>query len=264
MRKCFYILFLLLSLSCEDEVNLKLNVAEPVIVIDATIEEKVPCNVKLSKSQGFWDNSPYEKISGARIMLRVEGVDEPEILSEREEGLYTSKMLGVTNAKYSLEVNIDGKTYTSKAQLPPVVPIDSIYIYNIQPGSESWYSPCIVFHDTPAIPNYYYTIVYVNDNVMRSIFINDDQFRDGLEVHRILYFNKEDNGDEELKLGDTVRVKMESINEGTYKFYNSINHGAGGNNPVSSFSGGAYGNFKAFSSSSIEMTITEDRIHTVK
>ncbi len=263
-NKLRIIILLLSFISCEEVINIDLKESAPRLVIDASITDSSPCIIALTESQGFYSDEPYTRISGATIVLS-DNMGNKEIVKEtKEKGIYMSIMSGETGNTYSLNISLNKEIYEAKATIPKAVPIDSLYIYNVKVSKDNWYSPCIRFLDPSEEENYYYTMMYVNGTMMRSIYLNDDEFRNGLITDRILYFDKEDNNDEELKIGDHIRVEMQTLDKGMYTFYKSLYSIAAGGatNPISNFSGGVLGCFKAYSSSYKEITISKDHIYT--
>ena len=260
-----FIFIAILTLSCEEVVNINLKQSEPKNTIDASISEGTPCKIFMTKSQAFRNNSPYERVGGAFIEL-VSSEGERETLKEssREPGLYVSRMIGKVNLTYNLKIQVDEDMYEASATIPQAVLIDRVYIYEIKAGSKSWYSPAIVFQDPPEEENYYYTILSVNEKIMRTIYLNDDKNRNGLERHRILFFDKEDNDDEDLKTGDQLNVEMQTLDKGMYIFYKSLYSVAEGTNAITNFTGGAYGCFKAYNSSFISAVVSQDIVESGK
>jgi len=262
IRYLFVLVTILGLISCEEIVDLDLKEIKPRIVIDASITENQECVVAITRTQQFNESFPAEMIGGATITIsNSDGRSEQLKDTRHYAGVYISSMTGVVGMEYTLDVVIEGEKYTAKATIPPVVPIDSIYIYNIQPGTEPWYSPCIVYHDPPGKGNYYHSLVYVNGNLMRTIHLSKDEYTDGLVVDDILYFNKEHNNDEELKVGDHIMVEFQTLDVGAYTFYNSIAFSTG-TNPISNFSGGVLGCFKAYNTDTKDVIIEEDIIYT--
>lgn len=257
-------LLLVLLFSCEKIVDIDLRSVEPRLVIDASITEFSPCVVRLTKSQDFKDNGPSTRVSGATIELRDED-GYMEILKESDNspGVYTSLLQGVPNKKYFLKVEVEDKIYEASAVIPEVIPIEEAYIYEIKAGSGSWYSPSFIFQDPPGIANYYYTILYVNGNPMKTIYLDDDEFRDGLRVHNILFFNRNDNHGNDLETGDEIKIEFQSLDKGMYTFYKSLFSVAadGGTNPITNFSGNVLGCFKAYNTSFIEYNVSGDIIY---
>ena len=264
-----YIVILVIAsffMSCEEVVNVKLNSAEPRLVIDGSITSGEPCLVFLSMTQSFHDNGAYKRISGATIEL-TDDTGNREILVEsiNEKGAYFSAMLGEANKKYHLKVLVEKGVYEASATIPVVVPIDSIYIYNIRVGKENWYSPTVIFDDPAGIENYYYSSITLNSKLLNTIYLDDDEFQDGVkEVHNILFYDSESNNDEDIKLGDEITVNMQTLDKGMYTFYKSIFSVAAGGatNPITNFSGDVLGCFKAYSSSSKTIIVSESHIYT--
>jgi hypothetical protein len=258
------IVLLFSMVSCEEIIDVKLPEMEPRLVIDASITENQSCIVTITKTQSFNDSLPPETIQGATIILTDDlgNREELEGGSGRYGGVYISSLSGTVGAKYTLTVIIEGQEYVAEAMLPAPIPVDSIYIYNIQPGKDHWYSPCIVYQDPPGEKNYYHPLVYINNDLLRTIYYDDDEYRDGLMIHNILYFNKEHNNDNELEIGDHITVEFQTINEGAYTYYRTSDSFTVGTNPISNFSGGVLGCFKAYNTTFAEVVITEDIIYT--
>ena len=268
MKKYLYKIVLLFAVivlaSCEQIVDLDLRSVEPKLVIDASITEDMPCTVILTKTQDFNNNDPYQVVSGAIITL-TDDQGVKHTLAEMQPGKYLSSVRGVVNKKYSLHVEVEGKSYEAVGTIPERVPIDSMYIYNIRFGTEDFYSPAIIFDDPKGVENFYYTTVFINDRMLRTVYVRSDEYQDGVEqLHDILFYNREDNGDADLKIGDKVRVHMQTIDKGAYTYFSTMALvGAGGAaNPISNFSGNALGCFKAYNLSTKEIVITESHVYT--
>lgn len=259
------ILSIFLFTSCEKIVDLDLHTATPKLVINAAITEGSPCTVYLTMSQAFNDNSNFKTVDNAEIILADEN-GNIEIMRETKTmaGLYISNMLGAVNKRYYIRVVVEGNVYESSVVIPYSIPIEETYIYEIKAGKDSWYSPSFIFHDPADETNYYYTILYVNGNPMKSIYLDDDEFRNGLKIHRILYFDKDDNNDLDLKTGDEIRIELQSLDKGMYTFYKSLFSIAadGGTNPITNFSGDVLGCFKGYNTSIAEFIVSPDAIYS--
>lgn len=258
------IIMTLLFASCEEIVDIDLKSAAPKYVIDATISENMECIVTITKSQAFRDNSSYEKISGAVIELTDESGNS-EIVKERifEPGVYSSEMKGVIHTTYRLKVTIDDVVAEASGTIPQAIPIEETYIYEIKVGSSSWYSPSFIFNDPIGEENYYYTILTINDRTMKTIYLHNDEYRNGKKVHKILFFNRQDNNDEDLKTGDYAQIEMQAIDKGAYTYYKSFSSVAAGGatNPLSNFSGNVLGCFKAYNPSFGYLSVSVDAIY---
>ena len=267
MKKSIYTVIAVLALSfsaCEKVVDLDLNSIEPRLVIDASISDGEECKVVLSMTKNYYDNSELDYVSGAQVFISVNGGNEEQLVEAPPGGFYFSSTRGITNETYTVRVVVDGKEYKSTATIPPTVPIDRLFIYNIQLDDKYWFSPCVAFHDPGGIANYYLYTIYVNDRRMKSIYVDDDIYNDGLYHERILPFDDTDNNEEELVYGDNVRVVMESLDIGAFTFYQTLFSVAsgGGTNPIGNFTGGVLGCFKAYGASPYEIIISEDNVFT--
>ena len=276
MKNHIYITLALLSLlfsGCEKMVDLDLKSIEPQLVIDAYItdqthNERPPCSVTLSLTQDYYaKESAKTMVSGAQVYLSVDNgmsVSE-EQLTETKTGVYTSDNMGVAGYTYTLRVIVDGKEYQSTATLPETTHVEELYIYSFELDGKYWFTPCVTFNDPAGIVNYYYYSLWINGRKMMSIDFDDDLFFDGLYKERLLFFDKEENLDEDLVYGDRVEVEVQSIAQGAFKFYQSLYSIAsgGGTNPIGNISGGVLGCFKAYGSSRNDIPyITEDNVVT--
>lgn len=265
-----YIVMLGLAISfnsCEKMVDLELNSIEPQLVIDAAIEDGKVCVVKLSLTQDYFERGSAQYVSGAKVYLSFQNgmATGEEQLFETAKGIYTSVMQGTIGYTYTLKVVVNDKEYKSTATIPHSVPIDKLYIYSLELDGKYWFNPCVAFYDPVDVANYYYYILTINDKKMSNIYVDDDIYSNGIYHNRLLIFDKAENDDEDLKYGDDVEVELQSIDEGAFVFFQSLNSIAsgGGTNPIGNISGGVLGCFKAYSSSSSKIYhISENDVYS--
>lgn len=262
MKVLNYILIITISallLSCETEIDLDLKSAEPRLVIDANIAEGATCYVLLSMTKDYWDQEeiPYG-VDGATITLS-DSKSNPEVLQPTgNKGVYTSSRIkGKVGNTYTLTVSLEGKTYIATEKIPVPVPIHHIRTYKMDTGGDSYYYPCISFRDPADVENYYLYVMELNGRPLQKKKVDDDKNSNGKLKEPILFF---DNKDDEIQVGDYVRVELQSVSFGAYNYYKTITPPGGvqNSNPISNFSGNVLGLFKAYSSSTIDMTITEE------
>lgn len=266
--KYVYKLILIISLfashlSCEEEATLDLKPGKPRLVIDAAISEEVECTVKLTLTQSFYDNIPYQYVSGATVTLSDDMGYFEELREEvGKPGEYVSYKLGEVGVKYTLKVTVDGESYESTVVIPKAVQLEEIYVYEIKAGNKSYYSPSVFYQDPAGERNYYYTKVTVNDRTLKTLYLHDDDSRDGKRIHRVLFFDKEANGGNTLQTEDNIDVEMQTIDYGMYEFYRSWSSFVGGDsNPTTNFTGDVLGCFKAYNSSYISMVVNSNNIY---
>lgn len=269
MKKNIYILFTIacsmLFVSCEKIVDLDLRTIDPRLVIDATMQEGNPCIVYLNLTQDYYNNEKSPTVSGGIITLS-DDTGNTETLVEIVPGVYTSQeMIGMSNETYTLNVSVKGKTYTAKSTLMETVPIDSLYTYNIEIGKEHFYSPAIIFQDPVGAENYYYSKVFVNGRRLSTVYLSNDEYKNGKIMNDVLFYDRADNNDDDLEIGDEIKVEMRTIDKGAYDYLLSMSYSVaagGATNPISNFSGGVLGWFSAYGLSTREMVIAEDNIFT--
>lgn len=117
--------------SCEDPIDVTLNEAEDLIVVDAWLTnssgEQV---VKLTLTQPYFDNTFANGITNANVVVtRNDGTEFEFIHAGEGRYIYTldiNETFGETGDSFELTVNIDNKVLSSSTQLFRVPPIDSI------------------------------------------------------------------------------------------------------------------------------------------
>lgn len=259
MKRYIYnslLLFLICSVltSCTEDVILDLKGVEPKLIIDASFPNGKPCTVLLTTTQDYYDNSPAPVVTGAVITL-ADNLGNIDTLTEVNSGVYVSpSLIGTPGLTYTLNIESKGKQYSSTADFPYTVDIDSIYFMDIKMGDKNFYTPVIIYQDPPDIENFYYSSISVNGKRLRTIFLNNDEYKDGKRTEYVTGFNSDDNDGDNLKMGDVVEIEMRSINKSAYEFYASL-YSTVVANPTSSFSGGAIGCFMTYGSSTIQAQI---------
>ncbi|MFT3993491.1 MAG: DUF4249 domain-containing protein [Dysgonomonas sp.] len=258
------LLFIATLLSCEKDVLLNLRSIEPRLVIDAFMQENHPCTVFLTETQDYYDNDYPIPVESAIIILS-DNEGNVEELKETSSGIYQSHtIIGMPEKTYTLKVTTGGETYVATSTMPHTVEVESLYIYNIPIGKEDWYSPCLVFDDPKGIDNYYMATLYINGRRLRSPYLFDDEYKDGMRVENILFYAGDNNKDEDLKKGDLVKVEMRTITQSAYNYFVSMNSIAsgGGTNPTTNFSGDVLGCFNIYGFSTIDTIVEDNNIYT--
>ena len=120
--------------SCETIIDPKLADAEPVMVIDAWLDNKSENQmVILTKSQGYFDAAPLVAVNGATV--EVLNITSGELLIFTEQGttgkyLWTpaapGNTIGQVGDQFRLSVEFDGLSYEATSAMNRVPVIDSI------------------------------------------------------------------------------------------------------------------------------------------
>lgn len=132
MKKLKYILFGLVffQLACEDPIEVELDQGEPLLVVDAWLNNFTETQtIKLSLSQPYFDSSAAQTINNAIILVtKTDGT----VLNFESQGagVYTydpgNNPIGNVGSQYTLSIELDGKNYTATSTMNRVPPIDSI------------------------------------------------------------------------------------------------------------------------------------------
>lgn len=121
--------------SCEEIINPELRNADPVLVIDAWINDKVEDQViRLSLSQPYLSDELPAGVSGATIKVSYDGGTLDFIEDANEPGAYrwstdeatSEAVFGEIGRNYTLTVIVNGQTFEAFSKINRTVAIDSI------------------------------------------------------------------------------------------------------------------------------------------
>lgn len=132
MKKFFIILAVFALLSCEDDINVDLADAKPVLAFDAWIYRKAEKQtIRITRTNTYFDGSEPEGVSGASVLV-VDAGGSIYPFNEESPGFYSwlptnaTDSFGTVGQTYFLDVQINGKQYGSVSRMGRVPEIDSI------------------------------------------------------------------------------------------------------------------------------------------
>jgi hypothetical protein len=234
MKNLSLILFsLLIFTACETVVDLELNEGDKSLVSEAVLEfpsdsEFGIVHVYLTESTNFFSNTPNKPVSSAEIIL-----NDTYVLEEQADsiGYYIAegipKELG---ASYTLDITaeINGLTgsWIGADSLMDIPVVDSVYvIYKpaMGPMDDGGYYVKMAFEEPGNEANYYHQKMNVKRNDTLKAFRSPgyNEIYDDLWVNG-QYLDFEINR-RPLLLNDTVNLKLSSITEASYMFYDNVN-----------------------------------------
>jgi hypothetical protein len=261
------------STGCEKVINIDLNEATPVIVIEGLITDRAgPYTIILSKTGSYFNQPVLPPVTGAEVIISDDsGITD--ILKEIRPGVYlTSVLKGVPGRTYTLKVSAENKEYTASSTMHSHVLIDSLsldkgdgHYFNFGGGPKEevpvelncW------FRD-PAEKNFYRLKVYTNDTARTENYrLYDDQYTNG-EVISLRAAH--------AKAGAAYRIELFSLDRQTFGYYRTLEDlfytnpffGSAPANPVSNLSNGALGYFGASAVSNTVVTITPAMIQGLR
>jgi len=243
---------------CQQVVSIDLNKANPHTVIEANVNDQPgPYIVKLSKTGNYFEPAlVFPTISNALVVL-TDNFGQSDTLKETVPGTYqSSRLQGLPDRTYSLEVEAEGQSYSASSSMPTKVFIDTIYALS-RPADrgEPGYDIYVTFKDPPEEGNYY------RINASSSAPISADSI-DGKRYR--LYTDKLTNGNEmqeriragrNVSAGDTITIELLSIDKASYDYFNTLADILSSDqaatslapaNPNSNISSGSLGYFAAY------------------
>jgi hypothetical protein len=229
--------------SCTKVIDLKLNSQNPQIVVEGNItNEAGPYTVKLTKTIDFSQPNVFPTVNDA--IVKISDGTITETLIETSPGIYqTSMLVGTPGKTYSLNIQADGKTITSQATMPAIVPLDSIVFIEDQfvvGGNEPEFLVVPRYLDPITPGNNYRFVLTINDTLDKTFVAYNDDLTNGLQSQRP-YFSQ----DAIMNLGDTVQMEMQCIDVPMYNYYLGINSNSQTTpaNPTNNLTGDALGYF---------------------
>jgi len=247
-------LFVLFS-SCRKVIDVDIKDAEPKYVVEAIVSDSTgETKVLLSTTKNISENNDFPGISGATVTI-TDNTGIITVFTETTAGYYEAPgFTGEPGKTYSLYINLNGQVFTASSTMPQKINLDTLFTSNEILFGETRKLANIAYQDPPGKGHCYRYVQYVNGKKTKPIFANNDDYSDGKYVETKLWYlvDEDENKDEEIKSGDTVRIDMLCIEPAVYKYWFSIYQSATGNsqsaspaNPVTNIKGGALGYFSA-------------------
>lgn len=276
-------LILILSIAglmtgCEETIQLDLDQTPAKLTIEGQVTNVAGKQfVRITRSAGFYQSGATERIANATVTIsddngeQIQFVHNP-IGSSDSIGYYVpaGNYAGVIGRKYTMTVNVDGKTYTATDELLKVTAFDSV---GYQPNR-------FRERDEPSDGKILELLMYAiepkdtEDNYLFKFYRNDSLvYTNETDVY---IFNDYGIGERidgapspvYYAVGDKARVEMYSISRNGFLFYNdlvTILNSDGGMfspppaNPRTNITGGAMGFFQVSAMASTELTLKENQ-----
>ncbi|HEX8333892.1 MAG TPA: DUF4249 domain-containing protein, partial [Segetibacter sp.] len=226
---------------------------EPLIVVDAQIENGQPPYVQLTNSINYFSTVSKEILSGIFIRNAQVTVSDGTSTHKLKEyavpigggfNIYyysidstnlSTAIIGKFNKKYTLRVEVNNKIYTSETTIPSLTKtLDSLW-WKPAPQNADTTKVIIMsrIYDPPGYGNYvrYFTKVNTGNFLPGYTSAYDDQVIDGktydIQVDQGVDRNKpaepEDYGF--FERGDTATIKFCNIDKATYDFWRTVEYG---------------------------------------
>ncbi len=264
-----FIAFISFIIACEKNINLDLPDIEQKVVVEGHIEPGLPPFVILTRTTPYFSTigiSTFDSMFVHDAVVKVSvGTNEvilTEICANEIDSALLSLILplisgltgvpsenlvnlqyciystlggfiGEVGKTYYLEIETEGKTYTSKTDIPELVPLDSLW-FELQPTSNNLGFVWAHLTDpaTPGNAYRWFTKIQGEDHNFRAPFgsvfddefLNDKSFDFFYDKSYYSQFQGEEHNIEDhfFKTGDTIVVKFCTIDKAHYDFWRSF------------------------------------------
>ncbi|MFA9388341.1 MAG: DUF4249 domain-containing protein [Prolixibacteraceae bacterium] len=225
------ILFLFSLYSCQEVIEIDLNSSNPVVVVDGSISIGEAAKVHLSYTRDYFTNDTPQNIVNAKVTL-IAGNEDTEELEYTDKGIYLGKkLLGKQNTKYELKVELPDQELYGQSEIPSKIELISMHLQEASfshPGMKGntdsiRYNINLTFTDNKDQQNYYMLAITQNGKEGEySYLMIDDEFypKTGSITYAPMMYQFLEN--------DTVNVKLYSLDQNTYAFYNQLADVTGG------------------------------------
>ncbi len=239
-------------ISCKKVIELNLGNSWPQLVIEGNIiDQRSMASITITKSVAFDSTNTFPTVSGAIVKV-IDSRGTTRSFTEHTPGIYTSNnFAGSYATSYTLQVQLNGQTYTAVSTMPERVNLDSLSVTEQGFAGNSTKTIAVNYQDPPNVNNQYRFIMYINGVQVNKIFTRNDQFSDGRSVQALLYADNIT-----IKTGDKIDVEMQCIDPAIYTYWytlsrqqdNGFNNSATPSNPPNNFNTNVLGYFSAHTS----------------
>lgn len=211
----------LFLVSCEEKIDLKLAGDSPrILVVEGMITTDTTAHVvKLSYTGGFMMDQPTLRATGAQVSISDDR-GNLFVLTETEPGNYVSAdtVAGHTGVEYTLNIDLEGKTYQASSRMPRNATMDSL-AWRWDAFKES-YRILMYGQEPEGKGDYYLWHLYKNGQQMTQkinqlIIVNDDyvdgNYIQGLEIDHWAM-------ESDYQAGDTIRVAQYALTRAAHGF----------------------------------------------
>lgn len=259
LRFLISVLIILPFLACEKEIDIEIVDAEQRIVIEGVFKEGAGNNyLLLSKTGGIYENTNFEKISGAEISVTDKDGNTYVLVEDLvNAGRYSSNTLDILPSNnYTLNAIIEGEEIMAICKTFSKPIIDSLTYLSHDlglGGSETQY--LITYHSTDPAgeKNSYRVRISINGVESEIYYLGNDDFIDGQKFEGPFLGTRAISG-------DTVFVEVISMSEEVYRYFyqlaNNIDQSpfsATPANPEGNIEGNAIGYFGVFTTDTMTL-----------
>ena len=256
------LLFITITLlfSCQKVIDVDLNDANPKLVIEANYTaQDSTVRVLISYTANYFSGNPNPTVNNASVQIIDQNGISTTIPFNANGAYILSNYIPQFNTNYTMNVIVNGVTYSSSCFLPAVVnqePITTQFLPDGFFGSAPFYLTFWRFNDPVGEENYYQARVTYNDTIKDGVFdliIQDDKLINGNLAQRPIFTKL-------FQQFDTVEIEMRSISKTVYNYYYELQSLGGGQNSAAPANPSYYWTNKALGYFSCYGTSTQSLI----
>jgi hypothetical protein len=239
---------LVILISCEKNIDFKLNDAQEKLVVNGSIENGFPPRIILNKSFSYYNNIDVATLLQSFVHDADVYVSNGILTHKLKEQSFqpfpgidfyyygidsadlSTAFVGEINKTYQLRIVAEGKEFLSAAVIPAFGrPIDSLYAKPLPQDPDTTKRLLMLkTSDPPGLGNYVRYFTQKNSEPfypgLNSVF--DDQFIDGTTYTIPVEPGVDRNNIDDIQnnffhAGDTVTLKLCSIDRPSYLFWNT-------------------------------------------
>jgi hypothetical protein len=239
IKTVLFILVVIGFTSCEDVIQVKLDQGDPIITIDAFLNDmRSQQKVRLTFTNGYFSQTPNSPVTGATVKVKDLTSGLEYNFTDTNDGNYVFNLnstdtLGRVGHNYELTVTHQGNVFTSTSRMNRTAQVDSIISEFKEGGgfgdTDPGYDMSFLGFDIPGDTIDYYWIKSYRNGVFfnKGGDINicaDGAFgngADGFPFIPPIAQGITPNG-ERFQKNDICRVEIHSINLPTYNFLTQV------------------------------------------
>ena len=249
MRNVFLLAILIITCTaCEKNIDFNLKNAEPVLTVDAQVENGLAPVVILTKSFSYFSNITPQLLESSFVHHAVVFMDNGTVRHRFKEYTfplgagYTAYYYGLDssaagtlfsgefNKKYRLDISAEGKEYTATTTIPLLTKVPDSLWFRKAPFNPDTSARILMTKatDPPGLGNYirYFTKRNRENFLPGANSVFDDAIIDGttyvLQVDPGIDRNNLISADQNyFRAGDTVTIKLCNIDKATFTFWNT-------------------------------------------
>lgn len=242
----------LLSISCEEVIDLDLDQVPQRIVIEGIVSDKPSTSrITISFSESIYKRSASGNVAGAKVILS-DNTGRSEQLQEIQAGVFGPSSVGIAGREYRLTVTHGGMEYTATSHMPVAMALDSVRWTGSRFNQFFSNSGSLIYYvsNKPGIEEYCLIKAYNLNESSSKWTLYSDKYSDGKQVAL--------ESPSMNSSGVAMRIELLSIDRATYDYFVKLREVIGSDgfeipdilrlsdfNPKSNLSNNALGYFSA-------------------